>query len=416
LLRGREVQELKELQRQGMSIQGISKLTGWDRKTIRKYLQQPSALPEYGPRQAQASKLDPFKPYLEERMRAGVWNACVLLRELRERNYCGGYTILKDWLQPQRKATRTVAVRRFETPPGKQAQVDWGHLGTLEWEDQERKLWAFTFTLGYSRRMMAEVALDQKIGTLLRMHEEAFRQIGGVPEEILYDRMKTVWLGSDERGEIVWHPVFLDFARYWGFTPRLCRPYRAQTKGKVESGVKYLRRNFLCGLQGREPSSLTDMNAQLREWVACVANRRVHGTTRDEVAVRWDVEQFGLQSLSGRLSYPFVDGELRKVARDAYVDWQGSRYSVPWQYAGKEVWVREIAGEVDVADGRARIAAHARARRKHEVVTFPAHHQGIPLGARRADGKILVHIRQGAPLVEKRSLLAYESAANGGER
>jgi hypothetical protein len=80
------------------------------------------------------------------------------------------------------------------------------------------------------------------------------------------------------------------------------------------------------------------------------------------------------------------------------------------------VWVREIAGEVDVADGRARIAAHARARRKHEVVTFPAHHQGIPLGARRADGKILVHIRQSAPVVEKRSLLAYESAANGGER
>lgn len=416
MLRGREVQELKELQRQGMSIQGISKLTGWDRKTVRKYLLQPSALPEYGPRQAQASKLDPFKPYLEERMRAGVWNACVLLRELRERNYRGGYTILKDWLQPQRKATRTVAVRRFETPPGKQAQVDWGHLGSLEWEGQEQKLWAFTFTLGYSRRMMAEVALDQKIGTLLRMHEEAFRQMSGVPEEILYDRMKTVWLGSDERGEIVWHPVFMDFARYWGFTPRLCRPYRAQTKGKVESGVKYVRRNFLCGLQGREPSSLVDMNAQLREWVACVANQRVHGTTRDQVAVRWDVEQFGLQSLSGRLSYPYMDGELRKVARDAYVDWQGSRYSVPWQYAGKEVWVRETADEVDVLDGRARIAAHARAQRKHEVVTFSLHHQGIPMGARRANGKILVHLRQSAPVVEKRSLLAYESAANGGGR
>ena len=75
-----------------------------------------------------------------------------------------------------------------------------------------------------------------------------------IPEEILYDRMKTVWLGTDERGEIVWHPVFLDFARYWGFTPRLCRPYRAQTKGKIESGVKYVRRNFVCGLLGREPS------------------------------------------------------------------------------------------------------------------------------------------------------------------
>jgi len=177
--------------------------------------------------------------------------------------------------------------------------VDWGHLVTLECEGQEQKLWAFTFTMGYSRRMMAEVALDQKIGSL-RMHGEAFRQTSGVPEEILYDRMKTVWLGSDERGEIVWHPVLLDFARYWVFTPELCRPYRAQTKGKVESGVKYLRRNFLCGLQGREPHSLTDMNAQLREWISTVANQRVHGTTREQVAVRWDVEQFSLQSIAGR--------------------------------------------------------------------------------------------------------------------
>jgi len=416
LLRGRDVQELSELQRQGMSIQGISKLTGWDRKTVRKYLLQPNAMPEYGPRRRPASKLDPFKPYLEERMRAGVWNAQVLLRELRKRGYTGGYTIVKDWLHPQRSSVRAVAVRRFETPPGKQAQVDWGHLGTLQCEDQEQKLWAFTFTMGYSRRLMAEVAVDQKIGTLLRMHEEAFQQMGGVPEEILYDRMKTVWLGSDERGEIVWHPVFLDFARYWGFTPRLCRPYRAQTKGKVESGVKYLRRNFLCGLQGREPHSLADMNAQLREWIAAVANQRVHGTTREQVAVRWDVEQFSLQPIAGRPSYPYVDGELRKVVRDAYIDWQGSRYSVPWQYVGKDVWVRELAGEVDVLDGRSRIAMHPRARRKHDVVTFPPHHQGIPLGTRRADSKILIQVRQSAPVVERRSLLAYESAANGGAR
>jgi len=115
LLRGRDVQELKELQRQGMSIQGISKLTGWDRKTIRKYMQAAGLAPEYGPRSAPPSKLDAFKPYLEQRLRAGVWNARVLLRELRERNYAGGYTILTDWLRPQRSAARVVAVRRFET-------------------------------------------------------------------------------------------------------------------------------------------------------------------------------------------------------------------------------------------------------------------------------------------------------------
>ena len=415
MLRGKDVQELEELKRQGLSIRAISKLTGYDRKTVRKYLLQPEARPVYGPRLAPPSKLDSFKEYLGERLKAGVWNAQVLLRELRARGYPGGYTILKDWLLPQRQAATTVAVRRFETPPGKQAQVDWGHLGSLEMNGREWKLNAFTFTLGYSRTMMAEAALDQKLGTLLKMHEEAFRQLGGVPEEILYDRMKTVWLETDERGEVVWHPVFLDFARYWGFRPRLCRPYRAQTKGKVESGVKYVRRNFLCGLQGREPSGLQDLNAQLRAWVWGVANQRVHGTTHEQVAVRWDVDQFSLQPLDGRPPYPYLDDELRKVARDAYVSWQGSRYSVPWSYAGKQVWVRERGGDVEVLYGRERIAVHGQARHKHAVMTQAEHHRGIPLGARRV-GKTLIHIQDTAPVVEIRPLAAYESATAGGGR
>src|SRR2546429_4575697 len=100
-----------------MSIQAISKLTGWDRKTIRKYVQAAGLAPEYGPRSAPPSKLDAFKPYLEDQLRAGVWNARVLLRELRERNYAGGYTIMTDLLGPQSFATRVVAVRRFETGP-----------------------------------------------------------------------------------------------------------------------------------------------------------------------------------------------------------------------------------------------------------------------------------------------------------
>jgi len=407
------VQDIEELKRQGLSIRAISGLTGYDRKTIRKYLIQPESAPIYGPRPAAPSKLDAFKPYLDGRLKAGVWNAQVLLRELRARGYPGGYTILKDWLQPQRESARTVAVRRFETPPGKQAQVDWGHLGTIEMDGQQRTLNGFTFTLGYSRAMMAEAALDQKLGTLLKMHEEAFRQLGGVPEEILYDRMKTVWLEIDERGEVVWHPVFLDFARYWGFQPRLCRPYRAQTKGKVESGVKYVRRNFLCGLQGREPSCLSDLNAQLRAWVWEVANQRVHGTTHEQVAVRWKVDQFSLQPMDGRPPYPYIDDELRKVARDAYVSWQGSRYSVPWEYAGRSVWVRERGREVEVHYGRERIAIHSQAPRKHVVVTQADHHRGIPLGARH-ERKILIRIQDTAPVVEIRPLAAYESAAIGG--
>jgi len=415
VLRGRDVQEIEELKRQGLSIRAISRLTGYCRKTIRRYLLEPEAVPVYGPRAKEPGKLDPFKGYLEQRMSAGVWNARVLLRELRELGYAGGYTLLTDWLRPQRTSARTVAVRRFETPPGKQAQVDWGHLGSIESNGEQRKLWAFTFTLGYSRLLVAEAGMDQKLGTLLRMHEEAFRQIGGVPEEILYDRMKTVWLETDDRGEIVWNPVFVDFARYWGFTPRLCRPYRAQTKGKVESGVKYIRRNFLCGLQGREPGCLNDLNAHLRKWMWEVANQRVHGTTHEKVAARWEVDRPALQPLDGRPPYPYLDEELRKVARDAYVSWQGSRYSVPWLYAGREVWVRERSQAVEVHYGQERIAIHPRSSRRHVVVTQPEHHRGIPLGARE-ERKILIRIQDTAPVVEIRSLAAYESIAVGGER
>jgi transposase len=405
------VDEINEFKRSGMSIRGISELTGYDRKTIRKYLLEQGA-PVYRSRPASASKLEPFKPYLNERLRAGVWNAQVLLRELRERNYTGGYTILTDWLRPQRESAQVVAVRRFETPPGKQAQVDWGHVGSLVEDGEERKLWAFTITLGYSRMMQAAAATDQKPGTLLRMHEMAFRCWGAVPEEILYDRMKTIWTGTDERGEIIWNAMFLDFARYWGFTPRLCRPYRAQTKGKIESGVKYVRRNFLCGLLGREPASLADFNAELRRWVVEVANQRVHGTTREQVLLRFDEDQFAMQLLNGRPDYPYVDDELRKVARDAYVSWRGSRYSVPWQYAGKDVWICECDGEIEVRYGADRIASHAPAAKRHQVITIGEHHENIPLG-NRTTGKTLVHIQQAAPVVEQRPLAAYETLAGG---
>ncbi len=415
MLRGKDVQEIEELKRQGLSIRAIGRLTGYDRKTIRKYLIQPEGVPAYGPRPKQVGKLEMFQPYLQERMNAGVWNGRVLLRELRERGYDGSYTLLTDWIRPQRESAQTVAVRRFETPAGKQAQVDWGHLGSIDIGGQERKLWGFSLTLGYSRSMMAEAAVDQRLGTLLRMHEEAFRQLGGVPEEILYDRMKTVWLETDERGEIVWNPVFLDFARYWGFTPRLCRPYRAQTKGKVESGVKYIRRNFLCGLQGREPSCLSDLNAELRKWVWGVANQRVHGTTHEPVAARWEAERASLRPLDGRPPYPYVDDELRKVARDAYVSWKGSRYSVPWQYAGRSVWVRERGQEVEVHFGSEKIAVHNQSSHAHKVVTQVEHHRGIPLGA-RPEAKILIHIQDMAPVVEIRPLAAYESVAAGGGR
>ena len=128
MLRGGDVNEIQELRRQGLSITQIGTLTGFDRKTIRKYLGHPQR-PRYGPRLRRGSQLEPFHAHIDERLAAGVWNAVVLLAELKARGYTGGYTILKDYLRPLRREASTVAVRRFETPPGQQAQLDWGTLG-----------------------------------------------------------------------------------------------------------------------------------------------------------------------------------------------------------------------------------------------------------------------------------------------
>ena len=192
LLRGSDVNEIQELKRQGLSISEIGVLTGFNRRTVRKYLSESAeAVPSYGRREERGSKLDTFKPYLDQWLQSGVWNAAVLLREIQARGYTGGYSILKDHLHPQRKAARTVAVRRFETPPGHQAQVDWGDVGEIVIEGAKERLSAFVLTLGCSRAQFAGISTDQTLSTLLGMHERAFAELGGVPQEILYDNAFT---------------------------------------------------------------------------------------------------------------------------------------------------------------------------------------------------------------------------------
>ncbi len=237
------------------------------------------------------------------------------------------------------------------------------------------------------------------------------RPWGGVPEEILYDRIKAVVLGTDERGEVRWHPIFLDFARYWGFRPRLCRPYRAQSKGKVESGIRYIRCSFLLG---RDADGLEDLRSQLRAWVATVANVRVHGTTHQVVQEAWQNERAHLQPLGGRPPYPYVPEVRRRVGRDAYVAYGANRYSVPWAAAGREVWIREASGRVEIYCAHERIAVHPVCTGRHQVLTQPQHHQGIPFQAslRRSPTRIAIQVR--TPQVEVRPLAVYEAVGIGG--
>src|SRR5512132_432071 len=197
--------------------------------------------------------------------------------------YGGGYTAITDFLRTVRPPATLPFEVRFETPPGRQAQADFAQFQVVFTDEPAvtRIVWLFSLVQGFSRWLWARFVLHQDLQTVLRCHIAAFADLGGVPEEILYDRMKTAVIGEAAEGGIVYNRTLLDFAGHYRFHPRACRPYRAKTKGKVERPFRYIRQDFFLGRTFR---NLDDLNAQLADWLATVANVRVHATTRRVVA------------------------------------------------------------------------------------------------------------------------------------
>lgn len=288
-----------DLHRQGLSISAIARRTGRDPKTIRKYIARGLEPPVYGPRRGSRSgKLAPYRDYLRERVTAFPdLSAVRLTREIRERGYEGAYTAVKRFLCAIRPADRPKPFEiRFETPAGQQAQVDFARFVTVFTDQPEitRIVWLFSLVLGHSRYIFARFVLHQDLQTLLRCHMLAFESIGGVPLEILYDRMKTAVTGEDGEGHIIYNRALLTMAQHYGFLPKACRAYRAKTKGKVERPFSYIRQDFFLARSFR---NLDDLNTQLRDWLDTVANARLHGTTQRIVAEAFAAEQPELQPL-----------------------------------------------------------------------------------------------------------------------
>jgi len=203
--------------------------------------------PAYGPRSPRATVLDPFAAYLRERV--AVYPGLTGRRffcELKERGYAGGYTAVTDFLRDVRPPAPAGYEVRFETAPGEQAQVDFAqfHVVFEDEPDTPRVVWLFSMVLGYSRLIWARFFLRQDLPTVLRCHVAAFAAIGGVPKEILYDRMKTAVTGAGDADGIVYNRSLVDLARHYGFHPRACRPYRAKTKGKVERPFRFIREDY----------------------------------------------------------------------------------------------------------------------------------------------------------------------------
>jgi transposase len=194
---------------------------------------------------------------------------------------------------------------RFETAAGVQAQVNFARFVVSFTDDpgNSRIVWLFSLVLGHSRFIFARYVMHQDLQTLLRCHIQAFAALGGVPIEILYDRMKTAVTGEADAGHIIYNRSLLALARHYRFQPRACRAYRAKTKGRVERPFRYIREDFFLA---RSFCNLDDLNAQLIDWLATVANVRVHGTTQRVVADAFAAEQPELQTLTDHRFDGFV--------------------------------------------------------------------------------------------------------------
>jgi transposase len=369
---------IKNLHRQGVSISDIARVMGHDRKTVRKLLQE-ALLPAPSLRQPKVRKIDPYIPYLQQRIAEGVLNARKLYGEILGQGYPGKESQVRAFVHSFRQARQPQATVRFETEPGQQGQVDWGYFGFIQHGGRQRRLYGFVMTLGWSRMMYLEFTVSTDEQTFLRCHIHAFRYFGGVPRHLLHDNLKTAILARAPHGVIHWHPRYLDFANYYGFTPRACQPYRAQTKGKVESGVKYVRGNFWPGLKFID---LADLNLQALDWLDHVANVRTHGTTGEMPVTRFPLEN--LQPLAGRPDYDTSLISTRRSSRDCLVSYSGNYYSVPAAFACQQLLVKETEqGDLILLSQQGEeVARHRLAHGHNQRIVVATHYQGISTPSR----------------------------------
>ena len=289
---------LRHYLERGVSKAELSRRFGVSRRTIHRWIESGqldrdlgSGAARYSPRSRGPHKLDPYKELIGVRLAEfPKLSAKRLFDEVRSAGYEGCYSRVRDYVREVRPREPLESPVRFETPPGHQGQVDFGTF-RLPWGRRH----ALLVVLGYSRLLWLRFYSRQTMAVLHAGLESAFCRFGGVPRELLFDQMRAVVLSDDRAsgGGLALNAEFLRFAAHWGFSPRSCRPYRAQTKGKVERPIRYVRESFFYG---RSFANDADLNEQAARWLEGVANVRRHGTTgerpvdrfeRDERQVLW---------------------------------------------------------------------------------------------------------------------------------
>lgn len=271
--------EIRNDRLKGMSYTELGRKYHIDPRTAKRYAESPQR-PEYTLSVPKPTKLDAYKQQVDQWLEEAPYSAVRILEKLKEQGFEGKYSIVKEYVRSRKMDLDEKATVRFETMPGKQGQMDWGFFEehTVYEDGKWKKLYCFLLVLGYSRMRYIEFVTDMSTNTLIRCHQNAFRYFGGYPEEILYDNMKQVVVKRLLKQEdSTLNRQFEDFAGFYGFKPILCRPYRGQTKGKVERTVQFVRDNFMIGIKY---NSLADLNGQALAWCNKV-NGKVHATTNE---------------------------------------------------------------------------------------------------------------------------------------
>jgi len=402
----REVHRLFHVERRSKSE--IARQLQLDRKTVRGILDEAAWQP-YTRAGRSDTLLGEHARFLHARAPEVQYSARILFQELRQAHgYRGSYETVKRFVRPLRTAEQAAerATVRFETPPGQQSQIDWGQA-RIHFRYRPIILHVFILTLGYSRRSFHEPCVGETLSQFLDAHERAFDYFGGHTLEHLYDRPRTVCQPAGD-GRVVWNATFKQFADYWGFEPHLCRAYRAQTKGKVESGVKYFKGNFL---PGRSFVDDQDLREQIGQWQAEIADVRIHGTTHERPADRFAREQSALIATASQPGFRLEASQPRRVADDYLVSFETNRYSVPFTLIGQTVEVARRGGRLHITHRGGLVAEHDELAGKYQLRVRPEHGPGaIARTARRIPSTLSIgHGRVAPPDVEIRDLAIYEA-------
>ena len=369
------VKQLRGLAALGWGTKRIARELGIARNSVRRYLRDAAAETQTRPGAwtLDAAMRDQAKTLLDG---PAAGNSVVVQRLLAEQQVEVPLRTLQRVLAPHRQAKRAaeVATVRFETAPGHQMQIDFGEKWVVI-GDTRTKIHLFVAVLGYSRRIFVRASLSQRQDDWREGLAGAFRAFGGVTRKILIDRAGALVTGEDrESGVVRVHPAFAAFCKDWGVDVAACRPYRARTKGKTESGVGYVKRNAIAGLSF---TSFAALEAHLAQWIIG-ADQREHGTTHERPIDRFERDE---RSALLPLPSPVIPVRERRISRrvatDCFVDVDTIRYSVPHRLVRSTVDVLVGEREVVIFEGRIEVARHRRHTEPHQRVTDPRHFEGI---------------------------------------